>query len=360
MSDADPNSAVVQTLAERVAAEIAGADARGGKASAGSLAVNYFSLTFPVDVVVAGGTRRAYVKIPKEDLRGGGGRILPISAADRRMAEDEASSLRVLAAEWQGDDLGVSWVRLCAALPEYNAIVTHRVEAADATTEFRRLDLRRRLGVRRAAERLRSALARLGTALGRFHRRHAHKTTFRAAAELAKLERYIRQIEANPYGTQARAFGTLRDSFPRLEFDAIEVQTLKGIDVRNVLIGAQDRLWLLDPGRMKPACREADLARFLMTYRILYWGSPMFLLGLRPDPVAEAAFLDAYHSTCPPAMPRLLGYFLVKEQLKHWHTAIYSLQLLPWPAAFKRLVAAMYVNPYYRREMATALRTALD
>ena len=148
-------------------------------------------------------------------------------------------------------------------------------------------------------------------------------------------------------------------SIADLEIEATEVPTLKGIDIRNVLMDEQDKLFLLDPGRMKRTCREADLARFLMTYRILYWGSWLFLLGLRPDIQAEEAFLDAYYSKTAPRSQKLLSYFLIKEQLKHWHTAIDSLRLLAWAMPIKRLIEATYINPYYTRQLAQELKKVI-
>ena len=81
-------------------------------------------------------------------------------------------------------------------------------------------------------------------------------------------------------------------------------------------------LFLLDPGRLKSACHEADLARFIITYRILYWGSKLFFLRLVPSLEAEKAFYDAYYQSTNQSSSVLQNYFLMKEQIKHWHTAI--------------------------------------
>jgi hypothetical protein len=108
----------------------------------------------------------------------------------------------------------------------------------------------------------------------------------------------------------------------------------------------QDNLFLIDPGRMKLAYREADLARFIMTYRIIYWGSILFFLRIKPDLKAENAFFDAYYSRTSHHSQKLLSLFLVKEQLKHWHTALDSLRLFMWPNIIKRFIAVTYINPF--------------
>jgi hypothetical protein len=173
------------------------------------------------------------------------------------------------------------------------------------------------------------------------------------------LEGYCRKLEASVrspwphYAIQALA------ARADLEIAAKEVTTLKGIDIRNVLMGERDKLFLLDPGRMKRTCREADLARFIMTYRILYWGSGWFFLRLRPDLQGEEQFLQAYYSNSAPPSPKLLGIYLIKEQLKHWHTATESLRLRRWAKPLKGLIQSTYINPYYSRQLAVELKTLM-
>ena len=355
LSEMEGNQVAQLDLASRVVEEITCQPFDVANAQIGPLAINYFSFVFSIGVLNSKSVQKVFVKIPKEDLRRDSKAILPIGAADRHLAEAEMESLRTLADQWHADDLGVSWVHLRAEIPDYNAIVTDAVDGDEAVMVFRRLDLRRRLGCTKDRDRLRAAMARLGAALGRFHSINSKATVFRVDQAIPKLERYCNEIDAsvrNP--VLKKVIQTLR-KIGRKEIAAVEVLTLKGIDIRNVLMGEQDRLFLLDPGRLKHACREADLARFIMTYRILYWGSKLFLLGLRPDVKAEQAFLEAYYSNAGPSTPQLLSFFLIKEQIKHWHTALDSLRLLPWATPVKRVVAATYVNRYYTNQLTKEL-----
>ncbi len=359
MSEENGNAAVQQAIFRLVVEEMTGLPFEGVNAAMGPLATNYFSFVFSIQVHTFKGSQHVFVKIPKEDLRQGSKSILPISPADRRMAEDEAFSLRTLAEQWQSEDLGVSWVRLRSVYPQYNAIVTDAGQGADAFGVFRRLDLRRRFGSKREGIRLREAMTRLGAALGRFHQGNARNTVFHVNEAMPKLERYGHEIGASVRSPRPSHVIQAIKSMGDVEIEAIEVPTLKGLDIRNVLMDEQDKLFLFDPGRMKRICREADLARFIMTYRILYWGSGLFLLGLRPDSKAEDAFLEAYYRNSAPPSPKLLSLFLIKEQFKHWLTAIDSLRRLPWTRLFKRLVAATSINPFYKRQMAIELRKVI-
>jgi len=321
---------------------------------------NYYSVTFKVQVKTSGGSRQVFVKIPKKDLRGSSASIFPITAEDRKLAQEEESSLRSLNQSWQGKDLEVNWVKLCAVIPQYNAIITERVFADEALSIFRRLDTRRRFGFTQDAHRLQDIMSRLGAALGRFHQCNAKVSKFRLSEALPKFEFYCREIALSSGSVWPQRIFDGLQSMENLELDGIAVQTLKGVDIRNVMIDPRDRVFLLDPGKMKYTHREADLARFVMTYRILYWGSKWLPLVKGPDRRAESVFLDAYYSHSEAPCPRLLGLYLLKEQLKHWHTALDSLQRLTWSPALKRIVAAVYVNPFYIDQVAKQFQSIAE
>ena len=320
------------------------------------LQTNYFSFVFSMDIKTENESLKIFVKIPKEDLRAKGKTILPISEGDRKMAQAEAESLRRLESEWKGDELKVHWVKLYGEIPEYNALITKAVTGLEAFNVFRRWDSRRRYGNLSDYNRLISAMGRLGAALGRFHKISAKPVNFNTDILIHKMIRYCSEIENHPLGTKIKSVIDDINKFGGQEFSAIKVPTLKGIDIRNILIDEEDNLFVLDPGRIKLACREADLSRFLMTYRILYWGSIKFILGLKPDLKGENAFLNNYYKNSSAPSVRLLHMFFVKEQLKHWHTALESLEMRSYPAMIKRLIAGIYVNPYYVCQILTELK----
>lgn len=350
------NLEAAHDCAMRVAGQLCGGDTTVSNVTLGSLATNTFSFTFPIEVKIPHGSQSVFVKIPKTDMREKSYTILPISDADRRMAEEEIKSLGIMRDSWRADDLNVFWVRFLGTVPEYNAIVTGRIHAREALEEFRKFDMRRRFGSPEAGARLRDAMARLGAALGRFHQSQARVMKFSVRAALPKLKRYRDELSHVDASSCLTRLNEKLEEISSLEIETLEVPTLKGIDIRNVLIDDKDALYFLDPGKMKAAPREADLARFLMTYRILYWGSKRLIFGLLPDEEAENAFLRAYYANSSPGSSQLLGFYFIKEQLKHWHTAIDSLQKLSWPRPLKRVAVSSYVNPFYRRQMMGELK----
>ncbi len=353
------NSEVHSVLGDLVARKYLSGNCHENFVSLGSLTANYFSFTFSVDVDNSDECGGVYVKIPKRDSRSTFPEILPITEEDRQLARHEEQSLRALASSWPTQELNVHWVKLLGFEETYNALITERVYADSALTVFRSWDLRRRMGSGRDARKLRQTMGRLGGALAGFHMSNAGSAVFDLQNEMFKFKRYCDELSAlttSPWPTRAlEAIGSLSSR----KFKGTTAPTLKGIDIRNVLIDSSGRLTLLDPGRTKVQFREADLARFLMTYRILYWGSTLLLFARQPDHLAEISFLDAYYAvagTDDKMSEQLFCIFLVKEQLKHWHTALESLSRLQWSATVKKCVARIYVNPFYNRQLATSLK----
>ncbi|MBI5630399.1 MAG: hypothetical protein HY921_05895 [Elusimicrobia bacterium] len=347
------NARVHRLLGSQVVRDVLGAEAGAGDVEIGPLEANYFSFTFRVKAAARSGPRDVFVKIPKTDVRGTP-EILPITPEDRRMAQEEERSLRLLERGWNGD-WQVRWVKIRGVVPEYNAIVTDRVRGDDATAVFRRLDIRRRLGFHGEGERLRGLMSRLGAALGRFHRSNYSDGVFLLSDEMPKLERYCEDLSSDTGSPLLmRVLKKLR-SMNGFERPSGKVPTLKGLDVRNVLVGSGDALFLLDPGKMKIAYREADLARFLTTYRILYWGSKSLPVLREPDRGAEEAFLSAYYAQSRAGCPQLFKLFLLKEQLKHWRTALDSLRRRRWAPWVKAMAARVYVTPFYSRQISLQL-----
>lgn len=350
------NEDVCRRIARKVARNLFSATDEDPIVEIGPLLSHYYSFTFSLKVRTLNGLRDVFVKIPKADLRGRVSALLPISTEDRTMAAEEIASLKLLGQKWNGDDLEVRWVNIYGFIREYNAIITNRIFAEEALSVFRRLDLRRRFGFRKDAIRLRHSMSRLGTALGRFHRDNAKPRIFRLSETMPKFDFYCRALSNLTTNVLPKQIFEILQSIGNIEIEGVAVPTLKGIDIRNLMIDGEGRLFFLDPGKMKFTYREADLSRFLMTYRILYWGSMLFPFFREPDLVAESAFLESYFSGSQVPCSRLLSLSLLKEQLKHWHTGLDSLERLNWPARTKRLVAAIYVNPFYTRQVSEQLR----
>ncbi len=319
----------------------------------GPLEINDFSICFGINVQGNSTPEGVYVKIPKADLYKKARReIMPLTDKDLKAAEEEYHSLIHLSKFWKADDIQVRFVEPLGFLNEYNAIVTSRVYADYIFRTFRRWDLMGKLQPGTHQDPMHNMLFRIGTALFRFHQTSIHDNVFRVDETLGTIKHYCAHLDTFKV---SRAFlDNIIASVETLRgFKASThlTKTLKGLDVRNILIDKAGNIFMLDPGRMKDDYKEADLARFLVTCRILYWGSILFFLQISPKRSYEESFLRGYYGSHE-RDEKILGVFIIKDLVKHWYLAHIALQLKQWPIFFKYFLKHTYINPFYKRQIA--------
>jgi hypothetical protein len=343
------DSRVVEELAPRVL-ELLGWPAR--EARVGPLTRNDFSACFWIDRT-QGSTPvdGVYVKLPKMRLIfDRGDAILPLAPSDHLAAQHEYESLAYL------DDVltaaPVRFVRPRGFLDDVGAVITERIRGADAFHDLREWDRRATRGDAGARARIASTMRGIGESVALFHQADASPSQVDMGAHAAKLRRIIDDLEG--FGVRSQALQRVRATLDRRHDAPATMATpaLKGIDVRNLLWTQQGGAVFLDPGAMKRSVREADIARFLFTYEILYWGAPSFLLGATPRPEGAQAFLEGYGYQ---GAPRALTWFMLKEALKHWRMAYVAVQVKSWPAPMKRVLERAYIDRFYERLTARTL-----
>jgi hypothetical protein len=313
-----------------------------------------FSSTFSIDWGVGASRQGVFVKVPKVEIcKRQVGLVTP---ADRRFAAEEYDSLSRLSRAWNGADLGVSFVKPLAFLSDYNAIVTQRAYAREFFTLFRRADLGCRGQGPGADHEVIGCLNRLGQALARYHRNCGEEGLFEVEITGAKIQGYLARLQELRVDRAllAQISGALEGLQGRVAPTRL-TDTIKGLDVRNILIDPENRLFLLDPGKLKRDYREADLARFLVTCRILYWGSLRFFLRLTPHNSFEPSFLQGYLGG-EESGGWVLSLFTLKELLKHWLMAYVALGLKRWPSALKAVLKRTYIDPFYRGQIGAELQ----
>ncbi len=128
---------------------------------------------------------------------------------------------------------------------------------------------------------------------------------------------------------------------------------LDGFDVRDVLVQA-GKLFMLDLRQNSKGCIGEDLARFTVSIKSVFWGSPW--LFLQPQSLDEyaACFLRGYFGEQSP--PRWLLYFILKELGIRWKEAIASLEEHHYPYLVTRALLRVYVDRFYRNEVLKTLQ----
>lgn len=317
----------------------------------GPLEINDFSVCFGLNQLNEGKvTKGIYVKIPKDNFyKKFVQNILPIDDKDRILAENEYTSLKYIAQNWKANDLHVYYVEALDFLREHNAIITKRIYAKNILSFFRKNDLLRKKNCDFNEDIMHTFLHRMGRALSRFHKAEVQEDTFVTTNIINKIEKYCGLLKE--FGVNKKVLHTLQSQIKTPHFSIIKhrvTKNLKGLDIRNILIN-NNKIYFLDPGRLKDDWAEADLARFLVTVRILYWGSLHFFKNLVPDHSYEKSFLSGYGQNG--FEKRLLTLLIIKELVKHWYMAHDSLRQKKWPGLFKVILKKTYIDSFYKHQI---------
>lgn len=289
-----------------------------------------------------------YVKCPKGEII----RRTPLfpTEEDRDMARSEYESLNMVhrhGAEYRG----VMYVEPLAFFADRNALVTREVQGRPALSRLRSEELRSRFGASLAWGH--DLMERIGAWLGRYHTaaRLGEARRGRPVCLATKVQAILHEastLGAGTHGVKAllARVGHRLPEIPDVEWTA----TLKGLDVRNVFQGPEGKIVLLDPGRTKWDRGEADVARFLTTWEIVFWGSPWFGFGLKGSTSLEEAFLSGYRQEGT-LDESLVRSFRIKELAKHWRMASVALNLKRWGSPAKVLVRSLYVDRFYSKAL---------
>jgi hypothetical protein len=320
----------------------------------GPLEINDFSICFGITAIEEAGLKGIYVKIPKVDLYKKDNReIMPLTEEDRRFGEEEYQSLMYLSQLWRTEELDIRVVRPLGRLQEYNAIVTERVYAKDILHTFRRWDLFKRLRSDNQKDPLPNILFNLGVTLFSLHKNSMKEGTFKAEKTLLKIEHYCGQLKSFGIDSDFIDMILARIRMSKGYTASTQVtKTFKGLDIRNILIDGQGKIFILDPGKMKDDCKEADIARFVVTCRILYWGKVLFFLRLHPNVSYEESFVQGYYREQKKSA-NVLSILIIKELIKHWYLAHIALQLKGWPTPLKHFLKRTYIDPFYRKQISS-------
>jgi hypothetical protein len=242
-----------------------------------------WSVQFGAVVETASGRKRLVVKIPR--WKEAPTLEAALAAGSQESTRREHATLVALAATVAAaGDPGLAAVAPVGYLPEVNAVVTERLEAAP---------LRDRLGWWPGAEgRQAEVLRRAGRALRLYHDRVAGAAPglWDGAASAAELEKAAARGLA-PRGPLPALAGEAR----KRHGSTVIVGDAHGdFNLANVLVTSDGRVAVLDPN-LVPGPLLADAAKLLTGLRMRRERSlTLGLLGRRGLRTAESAFLDGY------------------------------------------------------------------
>ncbi len=341
----------VDAIATRVAAELS-----WGSGVAGSSDFEWHDFSYGFRLRREDGDESVYVKFPRHDFLFDRDRpLFPRSAQDLREATLEYESLTYLESALRNRP--IRFVKPKLFLEDLGGVVTSLVQGEDALQRLRSLDSASASGDSASRTVMTGWMYELGRSVRAVHESGAGGQTAVGWHEnRAKIVRLLEGLaERGCFGEgQMKRWLDLLPPAPEGRPHALATVSLKGLDVRNLMLNQDGRLVFLDPGAIKRAPREADLARFVLTLRILYWGSPKFALGKEICPATEEAFLEGYGREH--VDHEVLAWYMVKEVAKHWRMAHVAVDVKDWLSPFSILVRRLYIDRQYRRKLDHSIR----
>jgi len=316
----------------------------------GDLEVNCFSLSFWIDFKGSNGRTSVYVKIPKIIFYDKNKEnILPLSEKDKVLAQGEYQSLVYLLNHWDSS-LGVNFVKPLGYIKEYNAIITERIEEKFFFKYCRLNDLVRKLTYYNF-DRISEYMYMFGISLKAFHKQDLHPSTFNFNYMKEKFRDYISTLQN--YNVSRGYLVNILKNILGIDYKCRTqlVNNLKGIDVRQIFIDTKNnKLHVIDPGKITKGYAENDIARYIVTTRILYWGTMGVFLNFTPHSSFEENFLYGYYG-CENYSNKMLTILIVKELFKHWIMAHQSLNQRPWKNRIKVFLRKYYIDRFYIKLM---------
>jgi hypothetical protein len=278
----------------------------------------------------------------------------PLTKADRILAKNEYESLMLLSKSW-ATEFGVTFIQTLGYIDEYNAIITERFFGDFFFKEFQKYDTKEKF-FNQASNPIHSAMFNFGQSLNSFHQKSISDAVFKTNEVLEKIKKYIiflQKFNVNNYDLELILEAL--NEFSGTEYKTSIVKNIKGIDVRQILFNEKFQYCVMDPGKITKNFIEVDLARFIVTCRILYWGTFGILLKLKPNRRYEKNFMNGYKSSVS-LSKEALKIMIIKELFKHWKIAHISLERKKWPKLFKLLLRKLYVDSFYKHLISNELQ----
>ena len=321
----------------------------------GPLEINAFSITFLASFHGLGGQNSVYIKIPKYIFYDKSIDFLsPISSSDRKLADNEIKSLQYLSICWNKSHQ-VSFVNHLVYIHEYNAIVTEQVYGSLLFEDYRQSDLLKKYKEPNS-DPVMNGLCNFGKSLKLFHEKSSVSSIFKAQDVINKFDNY--SIFLKSLGVSSKYLKSFFDIFIQFadyECHTLTANNLKGIDIRQIFNIDGRNLCVIDPGKLSQGYIEIDLARFIVTCRIIYWGTLRAFIRHTPHHSYEEKFLNAYFGG-DYSNSSILNILILKEFFKQWKVIHSALSRRKWPFFIKYLVKKLYIDPFFKRQISKELR----
>lgn len=309
----------------------------------GPLEINKYSLTFWLNFSGEEGLLSIYAKIPTLVTKNRPNFDYLINDFAKVLALNEYTSLKFLSENWT-KKFNVSFIQPIVFIKGKNIIITERAKG-----KFLFKDLRKNANFRNKFST--NALLNFGKSLSYFHKLSSEEVSFETKFVFRKFYQYTEELKK--FSVSEEKINFIKDFKEKNEsYKSVsqKVNNLKGIDVRQILY-RKEKSYVMDPGKMFKGYLETDLARFILTLRIINWGRFISILKIIfgfKNKKNEEVFLNGYFDS-KKFNHRNLSFMITKEILKHWIMAHKSLDEKKIPIFIKPFIRKFYIDLFFFR-----------
>jgi hypothetical protein len=292
----------------------------------------YHSSILPFTLEANGGSREFLVKFPKAKMGRGFTRVPERTSEDIEVSRQERDAITALATTWQGKSS--SYIAPLFYDDQTGGLVYPVIAGKDL--------------IELPYGQVKSLAKSLGTDLASYHGAQQVTGAFPVPATMQKVTSILDDLVATSGMSVGLMVMRFLDGIRKTAgSSAALVPAIKGFELRNARLGLDRRLWLFDPGKLKTEPRETDIARFLVSCQMFFWGRARFVTDA-PSGELDRAFLEAYSAENDYDRV-LLDLFVTREIMKNWLISIRVTELKRIPSWVKQALIRFYVNPGFSR-----------
>lgn len=344
----DHNDAVFAQIDHRVQTMLATwfpntAERRGTEALRGPVEVDYWSISYKL----AFDGHSVFVKIPKMDMYQAEIPSILLDSSARRSAQIEFHGFTVIHGINDWPD-GCSTVRPLAFLPEFNALLTEFTPSVDL------FKLCRRLGPQffpksRFSIEVQHSLRHCGEWLDRFQHSEGSQTEISV-----KSQQLLEDILA--WAAEIESLCVCRNQLHRLlqglkqsewSEELPRSRNCEGFEVRNIIVDKSGTVRVVDPGNVSWSSGLEDVAHFLVSLTMLYWGTPMLWMGPLLAKPYRRSFLEGWARSGKTVSPPILAWFETRELFRQWLEAYRVLERKPYCDLLRKFLRFAYVDAFF-------------
>jgi len=315
----------------------------GTEAERGQVEVDYWSISYRLTSV----QHSVFVKIPKMDMYQTEIASILKDPKARQSAQTEFDGFTRIHRIKDWPD-GCSTVRPLAFIEEFNALLTEFTPSVDLFKQCRRLEPQI-LPKSEFSQRVQKSLRHCGEWLDRFQGSNEDKSEIQVDSQqlLEDILAWAAQIDTlcvcpNQLHALLRRLkqSTWSQELPRS-------RNCEGFEVRNIIVDQAGTVRLVDPGNVSWSSGLEDVAHFLVSLTMLYWGTPVLWMGIPLAETYRRSFLEGWAQNRSKVSLPILAWFETRELFRQWLDAYKVLERKPYPDFLRKFLRFAYVDAFF-------------